>query len=58
MDIPVDLPCVLFAYTLNNLDTIPAPLPDGTKFLEVFRHVFEEKEVITSRYLGWRKRAG
>jgi ATP-dependent Lon protease len=50
--------CLTCLIHLNNLDTIPAPLPDGTKFLEVFRHVFEEKEVITSRYLGWRRRAG
>jgi ATP-dependent Lon protease len=55
MDIPVDLSYVLFACPL---DTIPAPLLDGTNFLENFRDVFEEKEVITSRYLGWWRRAG
>jgi len=51
MDLPVDLSRVLFACTANDLDVIPAPLLNCTKFLGVFGYVFEEKEVITLRYL-------
>ncbi|KAJ3493699.1 hypothetical protein NLJ89_g10959 [Agrocybe chaxingu] len=52
MDVPVDLSCILFVCTANNLDTTPAPLLDRMEVLKVFRYVSEEKAMIASRYLG------
>ncbi|EDR05225.1 uncharacterized protein LACBIDRAFT_303489 [Laccaria bicolor S238N-H82] len=52
MDIPVDLSCVLFVCTANNVDTIPAPLLGRMEVLEVSGYVSEEKPIIASCYLG------
>jgi ATP-dependent Lon protease len=43
---------VLFACIANDPEAFSAPLLDRTKLLEVFGYIFEEKEVITLRYLG------
>jgi Lon-like ATP-dependent protease len=51
MDVPVDPSWVLFVCTVNNLNTIPAPLLDRMEVLEVSGYVSEEK-AIASKYLG------
>ncbi|KAF9441149.1 hypothetical protein P691DRAFT_791963 [Macrolepiota fuliginosa MF-IS2] len=52
MDIPVDLSRVLFVCRINNLNTIPAPLLDRMKMLEVSGYVIGERAAIALRHLG------
>ena len=51
LNLPLDLSHTLFLCTANSIGSIPTPLLDRMEFITIPGYTFDEKEIITKKYI-------